>query len=564
MTPGSFTSYMLSSWRKSILQQLNEREKQEVKPFENLIQHCNKLFESSDSLRSDFLHSYPPSRYNQSDPSNQSSTPAHQLICEKCPVFEKKLFSHQEELTQVHRKKDELSTQIIILNDKIANKEKEKAQIRADLEDTRKDRSEAYAQIKKLEQQISEMENQQQLLKDEYESLQMAYDSLKKDYIKLDKEHKDLVSRVMTDKAKDAERLNQENEKFVRLQRLLKQKELEIAAREMKISTDSQGNSNNIGAVFQADPTFVLAKIPERCILNQEIHDGEVNALKWITGLDKFKRQDVLATGGNDRKVKLWQINQTSLTHLDTFTNSNAGITSIDVDGKYLLASSSDFASRLWTINDSKLHRTFTGHSSKVTAVKFLGVPSKSVSGSHDRTIKVWDINKHVCIRTLFAGSSCNDLVTRQGHEAEVISGHYDKTIRFFDTRTDSSANNIQLQGKITSLTISHNGFLLLSCDRSDTLKLLDLRMNQVIRDFYADGFRVGCDYTRATISPDSEYVAVGSSDGVVFIWNANTGKLEKELKNVHNSNVNACVWSPNGQLLITCDKSKKIAVWSQ
>lgn len=145
-----------------------------------------------------------------------------------------------------------------------------------------------------------------------------------------------------------------------------------------------------------------------------------------------------------------------------------------------------------------------------------------------------------------------------------MISGHFDKSIRFFDIRTDSSANNIQLQGKITSLTISQNGFLLLSCDRSDTLKLLDLRMNQVIRDFYADGFKVGCDWTRATISPDTEYVAAGSSDGVVFIWNANNGKLEKELKGVHTSNVNACTWSPNGQQFITCDKTKKIAVWTQ
>lgn len=116
----------------------------------------------------------------------------------------------------------------------------------------------------------------------------------------------------------------------------------------------------------------------------------------------------------------------------------------------------------------------------------------------------------------------------------------------------------------MTSLTISQNGSLLLSCDRSDTLKLFDLRMNQVIRDFSAERFKVGCDWTRACISPDSEYVAAGSSDGTVFIWNANSGKLEKELKGVHTSNVNACTWSPNGQLFITCDKAKKMAVWSQ
>lgn len=375
-----FTSYVFSSWRKSILQQLNERARAEAKPFENLIQHCNKLFESSDALRTDYLHTYSRHSFSAAGDhtSNNQTNLGHAFNCEKCPVLEKKLFSHQEELTQVHRKKDELSTKLIILNDQIANKEREKAQIRGELEETRKDLGDARQQIKRLEQEIEEIENQQQLLKDEYESLQMAYNSLNKNHLSLDQQHKDLVQRVMMSKAKDAERLNQENEKIQRLQEQLKRKELEYQAREMRLSTDTQANTNNLATVFHADPTFILAKIPELVLLTEKVHDGEVYALKWVTGLEKFRRQDVLATGGGDRKVKLWQINHNSLTHLETFTNSNAAITSIDVDGKYLLASSSDFASRLWTINDSKLHRTFTGHSSKVTAVKFLGVPSKS------------------------------------------------------------------------------------------------------------------------------------------------------------------------------------------
>lgn len=373
----SFSSYVFSSWRKAILLQLAEREKQEAKPFVNLIQHCNKLFESSDAMRSDYMHpSYPKygGAYNDHSAGGQQSANA---ICERCPALEKKLFNHQEELTTVHRKKDELSTKIIILNDQIANKEKEKNQIIGELNDTKKDLTGAQAQIKKYEAQIAELENQQQLLKDEYESLQLAYNSLNKNHIVLDQEHKDLINRVMMNKAKDADRLNLENEKIVRMQEQLKRKELEIAAREMRLSTDDQSRSNPAG-VFQADPTFILAKIPTRCLFTQEAHDGEVNALKWVTGLDKFRKNDVLATGGGDRKVKLWMINQTSATHLETFSNSNAAISSIDVDGEYLLASSSDFASRLWTINDSRLRRTFTGHSSKVTAVKFLGLPSKS------------------------------------------------------------------------------------------------------------------------------------------------------------------------------------------
>lgn len=136
--------------------------------------------------------------------------------------------------------------------------------------------------------------------------------------------------------------------------------------------------------------------------------------------------------------------------------------------------------------NDNEKQHTLTGHSGKVMAAKFLGEPSKVVTGSHDRTLKIWDLRSRACVETKFAGSSCNDLVTT-GTDVSgttIISGHYDKKIRFWDTRTDCSANEIVLQGKITSLDLSKDCQYLLSCVRDDTIKLLDLRMNQIIKSF--------------------------------------------------------------------------------
>lgn len=87
-------------------------------------------------------------------------------------------------------------------------------------------------------------------------------------------------------------------------------------------------------------------------------------------------------------------------------------------------------------------------------------------------------------IRTIFAGSSCNDLVASDGGGTTIISGHFDKRIRFWDTRADSSANEIVLAGQITSLDLSADRCQLLCCVRDDTVKLLDVRMNQVLSTF--------------------------------------------------------------------------------
>ncbi|GLV40291.1 Autophagy-related 16 [Carabus blaptoides fortunei] len=208
------------------------------------------------------------------------------------------------------------------------------------------------------------------------------------------------------------------------------------------------------------------------------------------------------------------------------------------------------------------LLHTLTGHSGKVMAAKFLGEPSKVVTGSHDRTLKIWDLRSRACIETKFAGSSCNDLVTSDGAGSTIISGHFDKRIRFWDARSESCANDIVLQGKVTSLDLTRDCNYLCACVRDDTLKLLDLRMNQIVLSFSSDGFKVGCDWARATFSPDGQFIAVGSADGSVYVWGVATAKVEAILKQ-HTSAVTATSWHPYGAYLVSVDKAKNAIVWT-
>merc|ERR1719412_2582845 len=177
----------------------------------------------------------------------------------------------------------------------------------------------------------------------------------------------------------------------MRLQQERIKKQLEEAVAETK-SSGSGGSSlspfnvfrmpqNSAGKVTLESAICHSVRIPTRCFLKFEAHDGEVNAVKWSPhGL-------TLATGGSDRRVKIWDISKNICEQRGQLTGSNGGISSIDYDagGSLILAASMDFASRVWGIDDQRLRHTLTGHSNKVLAAKFYGDYHKVVSGSYDR-----------------------------------------------------------------------------------------------------------------------------------------------------------------------------------
>eukprot|EP00731_Ephydatia_muelleri_P024688 Em0016g959a len=200
----------------------------------------------------------------------------------------------------------------------------------------------------------------------------------------------------------------------------------------------------------------------------------------------------------------------------------------------------------------------------KVLCAKFIADEThKMVTGSHDRTLKIWDLSQKSCIRTLFAGSSCNDIIAGKGMGTSIISGHLDKRIRFWDARGNAAASEIALPGKVTSFDHNPDRQLLLCCSRDDTLRLIELRQNSIMSTFSTSGFKVSEDWSRACFSPDGQYVAAGSADGSVFVWEVASGRMKSKKEHM-GSSVVVCGWHPSGQLFASGDRSKKIILWKR
>ncbi|XP_018564835.1 autophagy-related protein 16-1 [Anoplophora glabripennis] len=548
------TAPLKCDWRDSILNQLQERNRTETKLFQDLILQHNKVFDNSNRL---YLENLQLSIQNEKLKTEggglgaNSSSVSDLRLQEKIQQLEQKLLANAEELTQLHRRKGENSQQIIDLNALLQEKEKLLATKDITLADNAAKIISLQAEVSLLEQSNKELKYLNDTLRDEHQALQLAFSSIEEKLRKIQDENRHLVERLIKYKAKDADRMNEENDNFLRNRYKRMQKEIEEACKETRGTSPEQ-------LVEGVGPPLCEFTLPTRITVKFDAHEGEVSAVKW-NPVDRL-----VATGGADRKLKLWDVSKGVSECKGSFVGSNAGVMAVDFDssGTLILGASNDYATRVWTVGDQRLRHTLTGHSGKVMAAKFLGDASKVVTGSHDRTLKIWDLKSRACIETKFAGSSCNDVVTVDSTASIIISGHFDKSIRFWDSRSESSADNIVLNGKVTSLDLTKDAKYLVCCVRDDTLKLLDLRMNQVVTVFSCEGFKVSCDWDRATFSPDGQYVAVGSADGSVYIWGVASAKVEKILKE-HGSAVTATAWCPFATYLAGVDRSRRAVIWS-
>ncbi|XP_053930654.1 autophagy-related protein 16-1 isoform X5 [Cuculus canorus] len=592
-------------WKRHLAAELRRRDRVQRQPFEEMIAQYNKLLEKSD-LHAVLADKLQAEKYDMQ--SRHEISPGHDGTWNDAQLQElaQLKIKHQEELTELHKKRGELAQSVIDLNNQMQQKDKEMQMNEAKIAEYLQKISELETECQELRSKLQDLERANQTLKDEYDALQITFNALEEKLRKTTEDNQELVSRWMAEKAQEANRLNAENEKDSRRRQARLQKELAEAAKEPLpveprdddievLADETSDTADETSPVRAVSRTASLSespllghqssdaarrrslssfpapqdnvephpgatkevRVPTTAICVFDAHDGEVNAVQFSPG------SRLLATGGMDRRVKLWEVLGDRCEPKGSLSGSNAGITSIEFDsaGSYLLAASNDFASRIWTVDDNRLRHTLTGHSGKVLSAKFLLDNARIVSGSHDRTLKLWDLRSKVCIKTVFAGSSCNDIVCT---EQCVMSGHFDKKIRFWDIRTESIVKELELLGRITALDLNSERTELLTCSRDDLLKIIDLRVSAVKQTFSAQGFKCGSDWTRVVFSPDGNYVAAGSADGALYIWNVLTGKLERTLAKHHSSSINAVAWSPAGAHVVSVDKGNKAVLWSE
>ncbi|XP_036030478.1 protein Atg16l2 isoform X1 [Onychomys torridus] len=144
---------------------------------------------------------------------------------------------------------------------------------------------------------------------------------------------------------------------------------------------------------YQSIPVCVSAQIPTQAQDVLDAHLSEVNAVCF------GPNSSLLATGGADRLIHLWNVVGGRLQANQTLEGAGGSITSVDFDpsGSQVLAATYNQAAQLWKVGETQSKETLSGHKDKVTAAKFKLTRHQAVTGSRDRTVKEWDLDRACC-----------------------------------------------------------------------------------------------------------------------------------------------------------------------
>uniref|UniRef100_A0A5K3EVI9 WD_REPEATS_REGION domain-containing protein n=2 Tax=Mesocestoides corti TaxID=53468 RepID=A0A5K3EVI9_MESCO len=459
--------------------------------------------------------------------------------------LEQKLLHLQGEVIELHREKEKLNELIQTKNSQLQN-QAERIEKLNDL------LLESNALNRSCMESIDELKKANEMLLNEQTTTMLTVKSLEADKRQMEEDRTRFLTQISSLQTQIESLKNFESDMKLRLRRETVHRGLLDAA-----SLPASVEEGDHGSIHRSSCSLV--PLPDQMV-SSIVTSEDVNCVRFSPS------GRMLSYGGLDRKVWLASVKGDKCESLVSLVGCNAGVTDVDFDCEetMVLGASSDFACRVWTLADRRLKVNLTGHSERVVAARFIscGNASNSVAtASSDRTIKLWNVGRRQCSRTIPLTSLCYDVIGCR-HSSSLISGHSDKKLRIWDPESGKLVTELVLSGRITGLDVSTDGNYVLACTRNDSLHTVELRRNEVVRSFQAEGFRIHADCVRPAFSPDGAHVTCGSQSGGVYVWNAITGDLETVL-NGHDNMVICANWSPLGSHIVTCERGKKIALWS-
>ncbi|CBN74909.1 katanin p80 subunit [Ectocarpus siliculosus] len=236
----------------------------------------------------------------------------------------------------------------------------------------------------------------------------------------------------------------------------------------------------------------------------------------------------VLATGGDDKRVNVWRIGRAS--SIWSLTGNSSAIESLRFDPteEFLVSGSAGGAVKLFDLSAGKMTRHFRGHMSNVTVIDCGSFDRRFVTtGSMDCQVKLWNVETKECAMAF------------KGHNAEVTDvqfspdGHIlasaaaDGQVKLWDLRAGKPMHTFQAcSGAVRAIRFNPQEFLLAVATSDRTVKLYDIEFMELFCPTAPDT----CPTRAITFDPDGQKMYCASPSGLRrWSWDNDTASARLE-----------------------------------
>ncbi|KAI9246205.1 WD40-repeat-containing domain protein [Sporodiniella umbellata] len=284
-------------------------------------------------------------------------------------------------------------------------------------------------------------------------------------------------------------------------------------------------------------------------------HEGNVKCIEFIG--EEGKK---IVSGSSDNTLRIWETETGRC--LDVLESHRSRIWDVSSTqlGEFVASASGDATVKIWNLKNKKAVSTLTGHSGDVYSVRYHPEENHLVSGGYDKTVRLFDIHTGTIVKT-FPGHQLAVTKTIFNPLGNlIISGSKDNTIKFWDIVSGLCIRTLSFHlGEVTSVEMNTSGTLLLSSSKDNSNRLLDVRMVRPLRKLKGHQ-NTSKNFIRANFA-NHHLIMGGSEDGIVSIWDQETGEVLQKLRG-HTGVVYEAAWNPKQGLLASCSDDQTAKIW--
>eukprot|EP00439_Symbiodinium_sp_Y106_P086844 s244_g36.t1 len=188
------------------------------------------------------------------------------------------------------------------------------------------------------------------------------------------------------------------------------------------------------------------------------------------------KSGQVLATGGDDKRVNIWKVGKPNAMMSLTGHTSSVECLVFDKQEEVLIVGCAGGSMQCWNLEYRKMAGSLAGHRTACTCVEFHPYGEFFASGSNDTNLKIWDLRRKSCIQTYPGHSAPVSAIRFSPHGRWVATGGLDNQVKIWDLTAGKQMKDLDLhKGAVTSLSFHPKEYLLASGSADRTVILWSL-----------------------------------------------------------------------------------------